>query len=138
VSDSDAPVSVSHEFVVDWLRKYEAAWRTAGTAALAEVFTEDATYSTAPYDAPLGGLDEIGTMWEQERDGPDEQFTMTSEIVAIDGDTAVARLKVDYAGPPVREYRDLWIMRFDRSGRCLAFEEWPFWPAQPKTVPRDP
>jgi ketosteroid isomerase-like protein len=137
VSGSDAPLIVTRESVLDWLSKYETAWRTAGTAALAELFTDDASYSTAPYDPPSNGLTEIGKMWEQEREGPDEQFTMTSEVVAIDGDTAVARLKVDYAGPPAREYRDLWIIRFDRAGRCRAFEEWPFWPGQPKTAPRD-
>jgi hypothetical protein len=34
-------------------------------------------------------------------------------------------------GHPVREYRDLWVMRFASDGRCAWFEEWPFWPEQP-------
>ncbi|MGI8306275.1 hypothetical protein [Saccharopolyspora hattusasensis] len=28
------------------------------------------------------------------------------------------------------EYRDLWIVRFAPDGKCLAFEEWPFWPGK--------
>ncbi len=46
-------------------------------------------------------------MWERERDGPDEPFTISSEIVALDGDTAVVRVEVHYGGPAPREYRDL-------------------------------
>ena len=53
---------------------------------------------------------------------------MTSEIVAVEGDTGVSRVEVWYDGPPPRHYRDLWIVRLDDSGRCTHFEEWPFWP----------
>jgi hypothetical protein len=24
----------------------------------------------------------------------------------------------------------LWVIHFDAGGRCVAFEEWPFWPEQ--------
>ena len=76
----------------------------------------------------MRGLDEIARLWEGERVGPDEPFRMTSEIVAVDGDTGVSRVEVWYDGPPPRHYRDLWIVRLDDSGRCTHFEEWPFWP----------
>jgi len=55
-----------------WLAGYERAWRTAGTASLAELFTGDATYQPAPYEKPLAGLNAIAEMWEAEREGPDE------------------------------------------------------------------
>jgi hypothetical protein len=76
------------------------------------------------------GLPAIGEMWEREREGPDEPFTMTSEIVAVDGDTAVARLEVRYHRPTEHEFRDLWVMRFAADGRCRAFEEWPYAPGR--------
>jgi hypothetical protein len=41
------------------------------------------------------------------------------------------------AGPPVREYRDLWVVRFGSDGLCVDFEEWPFFPGQSITAPRD-
>jgi predicted DCC family thiol-disulfide oxidoreductase YuxK len=56
---------------------------------------------------------------------------MTSELVTVDDDTAVVRVEVRYGGPPAREYRDLWVIRFADDRRALAFEEWPFWPGQP-------
>ncbi len=111
-----------------WIAAYERTWRTPGTEALAELFGPDATYSTAPYEEPYRGLEAIADFWERQREGPDEQFTMTSEIVAADGDTAVARVEVRYRAPRTAEYRDLWVVRLDRDGRCTSFEEWPFAP----------
>ncbi len=114
-----------------WLAAYEAAWRAPGTEALAAIFAADARYLQGPYRTPLVGLPSIAHMWESERAGPDEVFEMTREIVAVEGDTAVARVEVRYGNPVDQEYRDLWIMRFAEDGRCGSFEEWPFWPAQP-------
>jgi hypothetical protein len=112
-----------------WLKAYERAWRTPGTSALGDLFCPDASYRTAPYEEPYRGLAELADFWEGEREGPDETFKMLSEIVAVEGDTGVVRVEVTYGDPVAREYRDLWIVRFDESGRCIEFEEWPFWPA---------
>ena len=97
---------------------------------LAELFTADATYSMAPFEESHRGLAAIGEMWEAERQGPDEAFTMQSEIVAVEGDTGVVRVEVAYGEPRRMFYRDLWIVRLDQHGRCFAFEEWPFSPAR--------
>ena len=88
---------VSREHVLSWLESYERAWRAPGAEPLREIFSEDASYQLAPYEKPIAGLDAIASMWEREREGPDEQFTMTSEIVAVDGEIAVARVEVHYA-----------------------------------------
>jgi hypothetical protein len=80
----------------------------------------------SPYGEPVRGLAAIAALWEREREGPDEDFGMDAEIVAVEGDTAVARIEVDYARG--ERYRDLWIVRFAADGRCREFEEWPFWP----------
>jgi ketosteroid isomerase-like protein len=117
-----------------WITAYEGAWRTAGTATLTRLFTDDATYTPAPFDDPLVGLKAIAEFWEDEREGPDEVFTLSSEIVAAQGDTAVARLEVVYGDPPQRTYRDLWIITLASDGRCRRFEEWPFHPDQARTA----
>ena len=95
---------------------------------LTQLFAEDATYSTGPYEKPHRGLAAIGEMWEAERLGPDEEFEMTSEILAVEGDTGVVRIEVRYHAPKNREYRDLWVVRLNDAGLCFHFEEWPFWP----------
>jgi hypothetical protein len=111
-----------------WVERYERAWRTPGTDALGELFRVDASYSTIPYKEPYRGLEAIAAMWDAEREGPDEAFEMTSEIVATEGDTAVARVEVRYGEPVNREYRDLWVITLGDDDLCSAFEEWPFAP----------
>lgn len=130
--------------LTDWIGRYERAWRSPGTDVLAELFTEDASYSTAPYENPHRGLAAIREMWEAERSGPDEDFEMSSEVVAAEGDTGVARVVVNYLTAKEREgrrhrqrreYRDLWIVQLDESGLCSHFEEWPFWPPDQEGAP---
>ncbi|WP_129788885.1 YybH family protein [Promicromonospora panici] len=122
-----------------WVRGYERLWRTPGTDGLAELFTTDASYLPSPWATPVVGLPALAEFWESERSGPDESFTMTSEVIAVDGPTAVVRVSVEY-GAPERSgepgafgsrWRDLWVLQFDEDGRCAAFEEWPFAPGQP-------
>ena len=117
------------EAVERWVAGYERAWRTAGTDALAELFTDDAEYRMSPYDEGVRGLDAIAELWERERQGPDEQFDMRSEVVAVDGDRAVVFVEVHYGPPRDKDYRDLWVLRFDSSDRCSDFEEWYFSPS---------
>ena len=128
---------IDRAVVGQWLAGYEAAWRAPGTESLATLFTTDATYLQSPYEQPVTGLDAIKRMWEEEREGPDEAFTLATDIVAVDGPTAVVRAEVSYGDPPHQEYRDLWIVRFASDGRAAWFEEWPFWPAHSYTADGD-
>ena len=129
---------IDHALVGRWLTAYEAAWRAPGTEALAGLFTSDAAYSQSPYEQPVTGLDAIKRMWEEEREGPDEVFTLATDIVAVDGPTAVVRAEVVYGDPPHQEYRDLWVIRFAGDGRATWFEEWPYWPGHPYMTDDDP
>jgi hypothetical protein len=122
--------------VASWVEQYERAWRTAGTEPLAALFTEDATYSMGPYEAPVRGLDAIGALWEAERAGADEAFTMRWEFVAVEGATAVVHVEVDYPDKRL-EFRDLWVLAFAPDGRCRSFAEWPFWPDKGHGAPPD-
>ena len=122
---------MSRENVARWIAAYEAAWRAPGTDALAEIFAPGSVYRQGPYEDLVVGLPAIARMWEGEREGPDEVFRMASDIIAVDGDTAVVRVEVSYGDPVTGEYQDLWVLRFAADGRCASFEEWPFWPQRP-------
>lgn len=124
---------MDRKLVASWVTAYERAWRTPGTEALASIFTDTASYLQGPYHKPIIGLPAIARMWDEERDGPDEAFQMTSDIVTVESDTAVVRVEVFYGEPVDQEYRDLWIVRFAEDGRCYSFEEWPSWPPEPTT-----
>jgi SnoaL-like protein len=114
-----------------WIEAYERAWRSPGTGALDRLFTPEATYRNAPFAEPVVGQQALAAFWEAERDGPDEPFTMRSELVAVEGAVGVARVEVTYASPSPHLYRDLWVITLGPDGRCSAFEEWPFFPGQP-------
>jgi hypothetical protein len=120
----------SHEDVSAWVGGYEQAWRSPGSESLRDLFAADASYRMSPYEEPAVGLAAIAELWERERQGPGEEFEMTHEVVAVDDDTAVVRVEVQYGGPDRLQYRDLWVLRFVPDGRCREFEEWPFWPGQ--------
>jgi ketosteroid isomerase-like protein len=113
-----------------WVEGYEHAWRRPGTAEISALFTTDATYLHSPYEKPVVGVDAIGRMWEEDRDGPNEVFTLSTEVVAVDDQTAVVRAEVRYGQPVRQEYRDLWILQLEADGRCSRFEEWPYWPGR--------
>ena len=115
--------------VADWVARYERLWRTAGTDELGTLFTVDATYRASPWAEPVVGLAAIEQLWEDERDTADEPFTLLSQVVAVDGATAVVRVAVDYLATGHR-WRDLWVLEFDSDGLCASFEEWPFAPDQ--------
>ena len=132
-ADNAGPMT-DRAMVSRWLAGYEAAWRAPGTEKLAEVFTGDATYRYSPYEEPIAGLEAVRRMWDEKRDGPDEVFTLATEILAVDGSTAVVRAEVRYGDPVHQEYRDLWIMQIGDDGRCSSFEEWPYWPGRPYTA----
>ena len=125
----------------DWVHRYELAWRSPGTAQLAELFTDDAVYRHSPYAEPLTGLPAIAEDWVRERKGPDEPFTLTADVLAVNaehpsGPLGIARIEVGYGTPGGHDYRDLWIVRFDPSGggKAREFEEWPFWAGQDWTA----
>jgi len=121
--------------VVRWIGDYERAWRSPGTKLLATVFTPEVTYRTSPWEEPVKGLDALALLWEHERAGPDEGFRMQSEVVAVDGRTAIVRVSVDYDDPAVGSWRDLWVLQFATGGRCAVFEEWPFAPGSDDARP---
>lgn len=123
--------------VQHWVGLYEALWRTAGTDRLGELFSPDATYRPSPWAEGFSGLDEIARFWEDERAGADEEFTMASGVVAVDGDVAVVRVSVRYGAPEAGRWLDLWVLRFAPDGRCSSFEEWPVAPDQHDGQPPD-
>lgn len=116
---------LDRDAVARWIDAYESVWREGRSHDLGRLFTEDASYRASPSAAPLRGLEAIRRWWDVETD-PSDGWRMTVEVLAVDGDVAVARLDVRYSAPAERRYLDLWILRFAPDGRCSAFEEW-YW-----------
>ncbi|WP_273652677.1 nuclear transport factor 2 family protein [Cellulomonas fimi] len=112
--------------VMTWVDGYERAWRGNDVAGLGQLFTDDVRYLRSAYDDGLTGIDAVREFWPD-----DSAFTMHAAPVAVQGDTAVVRVDVQYGGDEPHEYRDLWILRFAGDGRVRHFEEWAHWPGMP-------
>jgi ketosteroid isomerase-like protein len=119
---------VEHTDVMDWVARYELAWRAGDVDAVARLFTEDVQYRQSPYADPRVGHAAVREFW---RDDEGDVFTVQAEPVAVDGDCAVVRVEVRYGDPVRQEYRDLWVLRFAADGRVAEFEEWAYWPGRP-------
>lgn len=121
---------MTHAKVQGWVDRYVDAWRSSGTSKLAYLFANKITYRVSPWKPALKGLPALEKLWEQARSGPDEVFNLRSEIVAVENQTAVVRVEVEYAHDTSSRWRDIWIITFDEDGLCSSFEEWPFAPEQ--------
>ncbi len=112
-----------------WLDRYVLAWRANEVGPIRELFTEDATYRYHPLDEePVRGVDAIVESWLEHPDDPDS-WQAEYRALAVDGDTAIAEGWTRYnaddeRGEPERLYANLWVMRFDDTGRCRDFTEW--------------
>src|SRR2546429_1566112 len=64
-------MALTRETAATWLRAYVRAWETYDPDAVADLFSDDATYSYFPYDEPIRGRLAIVASWlEPDRKDP--------------------------------------------------------------------
>jgi SnoaL-like domain len=111
----------------NWLDGYVDAWRSNDPAKIEALFTEDAVYAWSPFDPePARGSRAIVEGWLKEPDEPDS-WDCHYEPLAVSGEIGIAKGWTRYhpAGSrPPREFANLFVTRFDTSGRCSEFTEW--------------
>jgi len=115
---------MTHDDVRAWLDAYVDAWRTYDPAAIAALFTEDATYAYHPWDegeALVRGRDAIVADWLEERDPPGS-WEARYEPLMVEGEQAVATGTTRYTDG--KTYWNLWLLRFGEDGRCAEYVEW--------------
>ena len=111
------------EQVQAWMEKYQAAWASNSPEDIRALFTPDARYETRPGDPdPWVGRDDIVNRWLAARDEPGD-WTFSWELLGTDGNTAFVQGVTTYAGNRP-DYDNLWVIRFDGSGRASSFTEW--------------
>jgi hypothetical protein len=119
---------VEESLVIDWLKAYVRAWETYSPDAIGDLFTDGATYSYHPYDEPLVGRQAIVESWLKDEDAPGTHEADYRPI-AIDGDVAVVNGRSRYFKDSSRseltkEWDNIFVIRFDKDGRCSSFREW--------------
>ena len=119
---------LTKDSVAAWLRSYAHAWDTYDPDAIGSLFAEDASYAYHPFEEPVRGRIAIVASWLDARDPPGT-YEGSYQPIAIEGDLAVANGRSRYfkdasKSELVREYDNLFLIRFDGKGRCSSFREW--------------
>jgi len=122
-------VAIDRQTLSHWLDEYVKAWHSYDPAAIGALFSEDATYAWHPGDEGddvVRGRDQIVKAWLDDKDKPGT-YQAEYRPMLIEGDTAIATGLTRYydrGGRLVRQFDNLFAMRFDDHGRCTAFTEW--------------
>jgi hypothetical protein len=121
-------VRVDRAAVVAWLDRYVRAWETYEPKAIGDLFSEGATYTYHPFDEPVVGRVAIVASWLHSKDKPGT-YEAHYEPIAIDGDVAVVNGRSRYfedstRSELVRQWDNIFVIRFDEDGACLSFREW--------------
>ena len=113
--------------VSEWLAGYIEAWKSKDRQAIGELFSQDAEYYPAPYSPVLHGRDAIIEAWLA-IDDPPGTFEASYAPVATDGNFAVATGVTRYfegdGKTTKEEYSNIFLLHFDRDGRCREYREW--------------
>jgi hypothetical protein len=115
---------MTHDDVQAWLDAYVDAWRNYDPAAIAALFTEDATYAYHPWDEGeevVRGRDAIVADWLEEQDPPGSWEAQYRPLL-VEGERAVTVGTTRYADG--KHYWNLWVLRFDEDNRCAEYVEW--------------
>ena len=119
---------LTKDTVAAWLAVYVRAWETYDPDTIGDLFTEDATYAYHPFEEPVRGRLAIVASWLENKDAPGT-YEGQYEPIAVQGDLAVAHGRSRYfkdasKAELVREYDNLFLIRFDGHGRCRSIREW--------------
>jgi ketosteroid isomerase-like protein len=125
---------MNREAVNLWLDRYVEAWKSYDPQAISDLFSEDAEYSISPWDEPFKGREAIVAYWTKEPDAAGS-WEADYRAYAADGDRAVAigttRFLGDQRAKVVKQYHNVFVLRFDQEGRCSSFGE--LYMEKPKT-----
>ena len=112
----------------DWLAAYRHAWSTDDPAEVAELFSEDVLYFTAPYREPLEGVEALTAYWVGEKEG-EIPWSFEYQVLAQEGDLFIVRAVTTYPeggshDHDPAQFHNLWLVTLDADGRASEFVEY--------------
>jgi uncharacterized protein (TIGR02246 family) len=105
-----------------WMERYVKAWGSNDPQDIGALFTDDATYYTAPHREPWRSRQGIVDGWLDRKDEPG-QWDFRYEVLAIADNLGFVRGWTTYHTDE-EDYSNLWVIRLDDQGRCSEFIEW--------------
>lgn len=114
------------ESFTDWLTRFCRGWEEGDTELLVAIFTHHATFWETPFGPPEAGAGAMREGWDELYQYQEER-RMDAEILAIVGQTGIARWRASYRKPAdgvLRELDGIIVTRFASDGRCCELIEW--------------
>ena len=110
--------------VEQWIDGYRAAWEGRDADAAAALFTEDASYRTAPYSEPELGREGVRAYWASVTATQQEVKLLTGTAV-VEGDRAAVEWWVTMLnGGAEVTLAGEFLLRFDENGLCRELREY--------------
>lgn len=109
-----------------WMTEYGRASAENDPQTSANLFAPDARYYESPFDEPMVGRQAIYEYWNRGAQNLKDKES-TFEILAVDGDTGIARWRSSFTviESGKRLALDcLFVAEFDEEGLCRTFREW--------------
>lgn len=106
-----------------WLEAYKAAWQDRDEAAIANIFTEDASYQETPYTPAMKGVEAIRDYWRRVVVEDQSDIRFDYKIWNVSDDVGVAHWRCKFSQKSSFEGVDL-----DGIFRCVLSAE----PGTPK------
>jgi limonene-1,2-epoxide hydrolase len=108
----------------EWAERYARAWEEADDDAVAQLFTDEATYRSSPFEEPCRGVDEIRRYWRRVTATQSRVKVRIGRTVA-DGNRAVVEwwTEMDSDGTPVTLPGAL-LLDLEENGLCSALREY--------------
>lgn len=109
-----------------WFDRYREAWRSYDPEAISALFAPNAVYRADPFQGGVVGPEAIVGQWiEAHEEDPEEEFEMSHEVVAVNGDLGVVQGWITYTAGANRDaWRNLFIIELDDQDRCRSYLEW--------------
>ena len=118
--------SVTRASTAAWLERFARGWESSDTDELVDLFTADGAFWETPFGPPDVGSQAMRRGWDELWPYQGDR-RMRAEVLAVDGDTALARWWATYTRLPERVHRELdgiLLLRFADDGRCRELIEW--------------
>ena len=121
---------MTEQDVQNWLAEYGRAWINGDPDQAVTLFSDTATYRETPFNDPMSGRHEIREYWQNGAADAQENVEFTSQVWAVENDTAIAGWQARYTekASGVRVELDgvfrLVLSSEQGALQCTILEEW--------------
>lgn len=120
--------------LADWIERYRLAWEGGDPEAVLALFTEDASYRSAPFREPYLGHDGIRAYWTRGA-GSQEGVQVRMGEAVVDGNVVAVEWWATLDDPDDGEITlpGCLLLQFAPDGRCFDLRE--YWNVQEGRLP---